>query len=54
MNHIKNVTIIMRMYCVTFRVRAKYQEVEGKVEGKNEQVQNEVNGRKKIKLNEQE
>jgi hypothetical protein len=25
MNHIKNVTIIMRMYCVTFRLKEKYQ-----------------------------
>lgn len=24
MGHIKNVTVIMRMYCVSFRLRAKY------------------------------
>jgi len=26
MNHIKNVTIIMRMYCVTFKLKPKYEE----------------------------
>ena len=52
MNHIKNVTIIMRMYCVTFRLREKYEE---KINKKNEDNQdNDVeikqNGDKKVKL----
>jgi hypothetical protein len=51
MNHIKNVTIIMRMYCVTFRLREKYEE---KLNEKNEEKQeNDVeikqNGDKKVK-----
>lgn len=28
MHHIKNVTVIMRMYCVTLRLRREYGEAE--------------------------
>lgn len=54
MNHIKNVTIIMRMYCVTFRLRQKYEkeEKENKEEKEDNDVDVHENGQKKVKLNE--
>jgi hypothetical protein len=46
MNHIKNVTIIMRMYCVTFRLKEKYQLQNAE----EDDVKIEQNGHKKVKI----